>query len=66
MREKIQASQKRQVINPVAITKTPATPAISYPNKMAVIYLNNVAIIYPDKMAIIYLNEAANLSESEN
>ena len=48
------------------MAKTPATPAIPYLNKTAVIYPNNVAVIYPDKMAIIYLNKTANLSELKN
>ena len=46
--------------------KTPAAPAIPYPNKTAVTYPNNVAVIYPDKTAVIYPNKAANLLELKN
>ena len=66
MREKIQTSREGWVINPAAIAKTPATPAILYLNKTAVIYFNNMAIIYPDKMAVIYPDKAANLLELKN
>ena len=53
-------------MNPAAIAKTPATPAILYLNKTAVIYPDNMAIIYPDKTAVIYPNKAANLLELKN
>ena len=82
MREKIQANREGRVINPAAIAKTPATPAIPYPNKTAatylnnmaviypnktaVIYPNNMAVIYPDKIAVIYPDKAVNLSELKN
>ena len=66
MREKIQASREKRVINLAVFAKIPATPAIPYLNKTAVIYLNNVVVIYPDKTAIIYLNKKVNLSELKN
>ena len=58
VREKIQASREGQVINPAVIAKTPATPAVSYPDKTAATYPDDVAATYPDEMA--------NLSELEN
>ena len=48
--KKIQASREGRVINPAAIAKTPATPAVTY----------------PDDVAATYPNKAANLLELEN
>ena len=59
MREKIQTSRERRVINPATIAKTPATPAIPYPNKTAATYLNKTATTYPNKTATTYLNKTA-------
>ena len=58
MREKISINRKKRVVNPAAIAKTPATPAIPYLNKIAAIYPNNVAATYP--------NEMVNLLELKN
>ena len=65
-RKKIQTSREGRVIDPAAIAKTPATPAVPYPDKTAATYPDDVAATYPDETAATYPDKAANLSELKN